>query len=311
MADPLLDLDSSSVHLLLSVAELGSISKAASRHGLSQPSASRRVRDLERRIGVELVNRSTGGAALSSAGLHLAEELRDVVNATESLFDAANTYRSKDQLAVVLAATRPTVRHDLNEIAAQLRSALPETEDTSLQMSVQLMSTLEVSNAVREGLVDFGLVDGPKAPIGVTSIIIKTVTLQVVVSPLHLWARQRRTISCASLLSTSLLLPKRRTGTRDAIEEALRLSGGQRLSAPAIEAGTDQRIALATLGPHPTIVRPEAAAEAISLGHLVAVPVDVALEQPIRLIWKGAKPSDIACARFVEIASQAMKPTTI
>lgn len=305
MANPLLDLDASSVHLLLSVAELGSISKAAARHGLSQPSASRRVKDLERRLGVSLVDRSTGGAALSSAGRHLAEELRDVVAATETLVEAAAGLRSDSQLALSLAATRPTARHDLGPICADLRTRLPETDGSTLNMHVELMSTLEVCNAVRDSAADLGIVDGPRAPIGLTDTLLRTVQLVLVVNPHHAWARRRRTISREELLGTSLLLPRRKTGTRDVIEEALRRSSNSRLASPAIEAGTDERLALAALGPHPTFVRSDAAKEAMERCELVSIPIGFECEQPIRIVWRGRKPAEPGGRRFVEIALES------
>ena len=50
--------------LLLSVAELGSIGRAAKAHGMSQPSASERLRTLEARVGVALLERTSRGARL-------------------------------------------------------------------------------------------------------------------------------------------------------------------------------------------------------------------------------------------------------
>ena len=46
-------LDLTSVALFLSVLELGSVSKAARRHGLSQPSTTSRLARLEEHLGVE------------------------------------------------------------------------------------------------------------------------------------------------------------------------------------------------------------------------------------------------------------------
>jgi len=50
-----------SLDLLASVATLGSIRQAAIAHGISQPAASTRLRVLEGTLGLELLNRSSGG----------------------------------------------------------------------------------------------------------------------------------------------------------------------------------------------------------------------------------------------------------
>jgi molybdate transport repressor ModE-like protein len=61
--------------LLLAVAQLGSISRAAQALGVSQPTVSRRVERLEATIGVRLLDRSTAGAVLTAEGQRIVEEL--------------------------------------------------------------------------------------------------------------------------------------------------------------------------------------------------------------------------------------------
>ena len=61
--------------LLLAVAQLGSISRAAQALGVSQPTVSRRVERLEETIGVRLLDRSTAGAVLTPEGQRIVEEL--------------------------------------------------------------------------------------------------------------------------------------------------------------------------------------------------------------------------------------------
>jgi DNA-binding transcriptional LysR family regulator len=53
--------DLASFELLLSVAELGSIGRAARAHGMSQPAASVRLRQLETDVGVPLLARGARG----------------------------------------------------------------------------------------------------------------------------------------------------------------------------------------------------------------------------------------------------------
>jgi len=55
---PSLDLDA--LRVLTLVADLGSISAAARAEQISQPSASTRIQGLERRLGLELLDRRTG-----------------------------------------------------------------------------------------------------------------------------------------------------------------------------------------------------------------------------------------------------------
>ena len=65
---------------LLALLEEGSISRAAARRHVTQPAYSRRVRQLEEWLGVELVDRATKPIRIRSAGLALEDDVRDLVS---------------------------------------------------------------------------------------------------------------------------------------------------------------------------------------------------------------------------------------
>lgn len=78
------------VHVLGVIAELGSFSQAAQRLGLSKAAVSQRVAELERHVGVALVQRTTRSVRLTDAGRRLVD-------------DTAESYA---QITRSLAATR-------------------------------------------------------------------------------------------------------------------------------------------------------------------------------------------------------------
>ncbi len=307
MTNPLLELNSSSVHLLLSVAELGSISQAAVRHGLSQPSASRRVRDLERRLGLSLLDRSTGGASFSSSGLHLVEEMRGVVMASERLLDAASQLGTVDQRSLRLVLTRSILRYDLPAVLRgsfsqsgsqpQQDSMEGDTSGSASDLVIDVQATLAACNAVREGEADLGLVDGPHPPLGLSSRIIHRVPLVVIANENHPWAKRQKPLTPKDLTLTPFLLPPRGSGTRDVIEDALSRS---KATGPILAAGeldSDRRVALAVIGPDPAIVRQQAMSGYGNSGPLCEIATSIVLSQPIRLIWRGSEPAWLG--RFV------------
>jgi DNA-binding transcriptional LysR family regulator len=73
------DLSPHALASLLAIAEHGSLSAAARARGLTQPSISRQVQDLERQLKVVLVERTPQGARLTPAGDMLAEGARDII----------------------------------------------------------------------------------------------------------------------------------------------------------------------------------------------------------------------------------------
>jgi len=66
--------------VLLVLLEEGSVSRASARRHVTQPAYSRRIRQLEQWLGVELVDRSTKPVRIRSAGLALEDDVRDLVN---------------------------------------------------------------------------------------------------------------------------------------------------------------------------------------------------------------------------------------
>src|SRR5215475_13245777 len=82
------------VRVLISVAETGSMSKAAERLGTSQPAVSRAISDLEHALGVSLLDRSPAGVepteygyALIKRGLAAFDELRQGIEDIEFIAD--------------------------------------------------------------------------------------------------------------------------------------------------------------------------------------------------------------------------------
>ena len=69
--------DSVTARLILLLAETGSIGRAAEREGIASSAVSRRVSDLESRLGVVLFDRSAHGVKLTSAGHWILQRLTD------------------------------------------------------------------------------------------------------------------------------------------------------------------------------------------------------------------------------------------
>jgi len=73
------DLSPHALASLLAVAEHGSVTAAARARGLTQPSITRQLQELERQLGVRLVERSANGALLTPAGETLAVGARELL----------------------------------------------------------------------------------------------------------------------------------------------------------------------------------------------------------------------------------------
>ncbi len=76
--------DASDYDLFARIAELGSISAAAARLGISAPMASKRLARLEARLGARLINRSTRRIVLTGAGQTFRDDAVAILNAIQA-----------------------------------------------------------------------------------------------------------------------------------------------------------------------------------------------------------------------------------
>jgi DNA-binding transcriptional LysR family regulator len=90
--------------LFVRTVESGSFSKAAREFGLSQPSVSRAIAALERRLGIKLLVRTTRQVSATDAGETLLARARDALLAID---DAESAARGADRLSGMLRVALP------------------------------------------------------------------------------------------------------------------------------------------------------------------------------------------------------------
>jgi DNA-binding transcriptional LysR family regulator len=81
-------MDLNAIRMFVAVVQAGSLSAAATRLGTPLPTLSRRIRDLERQLGVQLLERSARGTKLTDAGTRLYEH---AARGIEALLEAEQT----------------------------------------------------------------------------------------------------------------------------------------------------------------------------------------------------------------------------
>lgn len=89
----------------VTVAELGTVSKAALRLHIAQPALSRQIRSLEDELGVSLFDRLAGRLQLSGAGERLLAECRGLLNYARDLGEHAALLRRPDAGVLRVAAS--------------------------------------------------------------------------------------------------------------------------------------------------------------------------------------------------------------
>jgi len=150
------------LQIFLAVAESGSLSAAAKRLRITQPTVSRRVADLEAKVGEPLFVRSVEGVTITNFAERLLEPARRMAEwAAEA--DRAAERRDSAPTGVVRVTAPPGVAYDfLTPFAAWMRSRLPAVR-------IEIVATVQSLDLSRRE-ADLALRLGPSAQRDVVSV---------------------------------------------------------------------------------------------------------------------------------------------
>jgi len=139
----------------LAIADAGSMTAAAERLRIAQPSLSRQVRDLERAVGRELLERSASGVRLTGAGRALYEQARRFVELEAST--RALVRRAGEVDDVVTVGLAPGLSHpDLARIVATVRRAVSRA-----RLEFEQHSSVEQLRLLSRRGIDLGFLHEP------------------------------------------------------------------------------------------------------------------------------------------------------
>ncbi|MEU8778319.1 LysR family transcriptional regulator [Streptomyces sp. NPDC048606] len=279
--------DLGALELLLAVARVGSLSGAARRLGITQPAASSRIRAMETRLGVALVDRSPRGSTLTAEGALVTDWARRVVEAAEAFDAGAQALRGRRDSRLRVAASMTIAEYLLPGWLIALRGERPGTA-----VSLHAGNSADVAQRVLAHEADLGFVEGLSVPDGLDSVVIAQDRLVVAVAPSHPWARRSRGVLAAELAATPLILRERGSGTRQVLDAALASAGG--LAEPLLElASTTAVKGAAVSGAGPCVLSELALGDELAARRLVGVPVEgTALDRALRAVWPmGARPA--------------------
>lgn len=137
------------------VAEELHFGRAAERLGMAQPPLSRTIRDLERRLGVRLFERSTRHVALTAAGEVFLRDARTALDAiTAAGRRARNAGRPSPLLQLALKADNDA------GLLPRILTAY-QGEETALPVELVLGGRGEQAQALRDGRADVALLVSP------------------------------------------------------------------------------------------------------------------------------------------------------
>lgn len=298
MSSALPDLDS--LKLLVDVGELGSLGRAARAAGIAQPSASKRIAQLERRLGVPLIERTPRGSALTAEGKMVAGWAAQVLAAAQELMRAVQAVRLSGAAHLRVASSMTVAEYLVPRWLGELQNREP-----GVQVGLDVVNSADVAARVLAGEVELGFVEGPAVPDGLSQRLVGTDRLVVVVAPEHPWARRRTVLRGPELAATPLVVREPGSGTRETLDVAFAgISPAIHRASPRLELGSNSAVkGAAQAGVAPAVLSGYAVEADVAIGRLVEVPLTgVDLVRRLRAVWRRGRPLAGPAATLLAIA---------
>lgn len=300
--------------LLLSVGSHGSVGKAAQAHSLSQPAASIRISAMERRLGIQLLERSPAGSKLTEDGEILAKYARNVIEAARELLEFGSGARSGETKRLRVAGSPAISEHLLPEWLNRSRFSFGE-----VRVEVQSGGVDALRGMIQTGLADLAFIDGwcEAGDRGQRhdrdDLVTRNICddeLAVVVGSDHPWATRSTPLTVAELAGAPLVVRERGSGLREFTDELLDAAHAPQshVELPSNAAikqavATSRRVTVLNV----STVRAELAEGRL---HLVAVDQDMPAK-PIYAAWSERRGLPGYAAELVEVAAAKGSPVPV
>jgi DNA-binding transcriptional LysR family regulator len=208
-----------SVRLFLEVAEAGSLSKVAARRQTVQSHISRQVSEFESTFGGALFRRTGRGVALTELGTRAELRLRAWLQDTDRLAEDLRAQPGK-LLGEVRLGIIPSAAHPLmTRLFGRLQSEHP-----GIRLNIAEAQGTEIDAMLDSGAVDLAILFRFNRPSGREEKLLSVAHTYLVSAPGDPVTRDA-TVNFSALSGLRLVLPRRPSHWRNALDEAARSLG--------------------------------------------------------------------------------------
>ena len=250
----------------VAVAEHGGFTSAARAIGVSQPAVSRAVRELERSVGFELLERAPKGIRLTRAGESFLLNAREVLGSIRSAEEAVAALGGLGHGRLHIGASTTIATYVLPAFIGRFLEAHP-----AVDVRLDSAHTRGIAQMLLDYHLDIALTEAPVQDERIQARRWRTDHLVAVASPEHPLASQRR-IPPTALAIELLLLRERESGTRTIVLEGLAAAGvlpGRTMEIDGPEAIKQ----IAAAGRGIAVVSRHTVVEQLALGRLIVLDI--------------------------------------
>lgn len=264
----------------LATVRSGSASLAARRLGISQPSVSRLLSDLERAVGFRLFARTGRTLVPTREARNLLPEVERVLAGLERLRDTAVAIRERADEALTLGTIAVVAQGEMLQALGEIHDARP-----ALRLHVSVRTNESIIDAVRMQEIDLGVVSSLHSIAGLHVWFESTLPYMCLVPASHNMAEDSGPIDLEQLEAEEFVsLPAvylDALGTES--DTARRIARQSRISSHSIPAVAN----IARVAGMPALVDPFTARNAVALGGVVSRPVVQDMQFPLAIVSRG------------------------
>ena len=169
--------------LFRDVAHAKSLSRAAQINGISQSAATQHIREVERRLGVQLLDRSTRPLGLTAAGKLYADLCRDVLRREEDFVAELGEIKESAEGVVRVASIYSIGLSEMTRLREAFAQVCPEAS-----VQIELLRPDKVYDAVMEDHADLGFISYPESRRDLAVIPWREERMTVAAHPSHRFA---------------------------------------------------------------------------------------------------------------------------
>jgi DNA-binding transcriptional LysR family regulator len=289
----------SSVRLFLEVLEAGSLSKVAARRQTVQSHISRQISDFEAGFGGPLFRRTGRGVAPTELGERAALRLRSWLLETDRLAQELREESGK-LLGEVRLGVIPSAAHPL---MTRLFERL-QVEHPGIRLNIAEAQGTELNTMLDSGAVDMAILFRFNRPSGHEERLLSVAHTYLISAPGDELTKES-TVNFSRLSGLRLVLPRRPSHWRNALDEAARSLGFALVPVAEVDSLTMQKELVAHTPGLYSMMGPYSIAEELQRGRLQASKlVKPDLFRHVTLAFPKQGKLSPACRRVAEIIQQ-------
>lgn len=286
------------LELFCEIASLGSFSKAAKAHGISQPAASEIVKGLEEQLGCELLNRAVRPLDLTPEGRIYYDGCRELLDEYRRLEDRIQQRRDKVVGPVRVASIYSVGLLQMDCYVKEFERLYPDAA-----LDLQYLHPEQVLERVADEEVDLGLMSFAPRRADLVCETWQDQPIVVVVNPTHRLA-DRKSLQVVELDGEQLVSFTSELRMRQEIDRWLKQA---KISVNVVHAFDNiENIKRAVeVGSGIGLLPIATVRRELEIGSLVALELeDVHWVRRLDIVYKRTKPFTTAVSRFLELLHQ-------